>query len=86
MRQLLCPRIKKRSAAVLALAMAGAFAVGLIAYAATAAADPPPCNPGFSATDNRSCVNFEVLPSNPHATLTASSLLRAHAHQLRPSG
>ena len=70
-------RTKRRVAFV--LASAAAFAVGLIAYAASAAAVPPPCNPGTSATDNKSCVNFQVLPSNPHTTSTPASLF-VHTH------
>jgi hypothetical protein len=70
-------RTRRRAAFV--LASVAAVAVGMIAYAATAAADPPACNPGTSATDNKSCVNFQVLPSNPHATLTPASLF-VHTH------
>jgi hypothetical protein len=70
-------RTRRRAAFV--LASAAAFAVGLMAYAASAAADPTPCNPGTSATDNKSCVNFQVLPNNPHATLTNASLF-VHTH------
>ena len=51
----------------------------MVAFEAMAIADPPPCHPGASATDNKSCVNFQVLPSNPHATLTPSSLF-VHTH------
>ena len=70
-------RTKRRAAFV--LVTAAALAVGLIAFAASAAADPTPCNPGTSTTDNKSCVNFQVLPSNPHATLTNASLF-VHTH------
>jgi len=71
--------MRTRRRAALVLATAAAFAVGLIAYAVSSAADPPPCNPGTSTTDNKSCVNFQVLPSNPHATLTNASLF-VHTH------
>ena len=70
-------RTKRRVA--FTLASAAAFAVGFIAFAASAAADPPACNPGTSTTDNKSCVNFQVLPSNPHNTLTNASLF-VHTH------
>ena len=70
-------RIRKRVA--FTLATAAAFAVGFVAFAASAAADPPACNPGTSATDNKSCVNFQVLPSNPGATADPSSLF-VHTH------
>ena len=70
-------RIRRRVA--FTLATAAAFAVGFVAFAASAAADPPACNPGTSATDNKSCVNFQVLPSNPGATAEPSSLF-VHTH------
>ncbi len=61
------------------------FAVGLIAYAGSAAADPPPCAPGTSTTDNKSCVNFQVLPNNPGGTFTDSSLFfRTHTNFAHP--
>ena len=72
-------RIRGRSAVVLTLIAAGALAVGFFAFAASAAADPPACNPGTSATDNKSCVNFQVLPSNPGATAKPASLF-VHTH------
>ena len=72
-------RIRGRSAVVLTLIAAGALAVGFFAFAASAAADPPACNPGTSATDNKSCVNFQVLPSNPGATAEPASLF-VHTH------
>ena len=58
-------RIRGRSAVVLTVIGAAALAVGFFAFAASAAADPPACNPGTSPTDNKSCVNFQVLPNNP---------------------
>ena len=70
-------RTKRRVA--FTLATAAAVAVGFIAFAASAAAAPPPCNPGTSATDNKSCVNFQVLPSNPGATAKPASLF-VHTH------
>jgi len=70
-------RSKRR--VVFSLASAAVLAVGVIAFAASAAADPPACNPGSSPTDNKSCVNFQVLPSNPHTTLTPASLF-VHTH------
>src|SRR6187551_70226 len=70
-------RIRRRAAFV--LAPAAALAVGLFAFAASAAADPPACNPGTSATDNKSCVNFQVLPSNPGPVADPSSLF-VHTH------
>ena len=76
-------RTKRRVA--FTLATAAAFAVGFIAFAASAAADPPACNPGTSPTDNKSCVNFQVLPSN-RMRRRAGEPVRAHAHELRPSG
>ena len=72
-------RIRGRSAVVLTLIAAGALAAGLFAFAASAAADPPACDPGTSATDNKSCVNFQVLPSNPGATAKPASLF-VHTH------
>ena len=70
-------RTKRRVA--LTLASAAAVAVGFIAFAASAAADPPACNPGVSPTDNKSCVNFQVLPNNPHAVAKPASLF-VHTH------
>jgi len=70
-------RTKRR--VVFTLATAAAVAVGFIAFAASAAAAPPPCNPGTSATDNKSCVNFQVLPSNPGPVADPSSLF-VHTH------
>ena len=70
-------RTKRRVA--FTLATAAAFAVGFIAFAASAAADPPACNPGISPTDNKSCVNFQVLPNNPGATAKPASLF-VHTH------
>ena len=70
-------RIRRRVA--FTLATAAAFAVGFVAFAASAAADPPACNPGTSATDNKSCVNFQVLPSNPGPVADPSSLF-VHTH------
>jgi len=70
-------RTKKRVA--FTLASAAAFAVGFVAFAGSAAAAPPPCNPGSSATDNKSCVNFQVLPSNPGPVADPSSLF-VHTH------
>ena len=70
-------RTKRRVAFV--LASVAAFAVGFIAFAASAAADPPACNPGTSPTDNKSCVNFQVLPNNPHNVAKPASLF-VHTH------
>jgi len=70
-------RTKRRVAFV--LASVAAFAVGFIAFAASAAAAPPPCNPGTSPTDNKSCANFQVLPSNPGTTADPASLF-VHTH------
>jgi hypothetical protein len=70
-------RIRRRAAFV--LAPAAALAVGLFAFAASAAADPPACNPGTSTTDNKSCVNFQVLPSNPGPVADPASLF-VHTH------
>jgi hypothetical protein len=71
-------RTKRRVA--FTLASAAAFAVGFVAFAASAAAAPPPCNPGSSATDNKSCVNFQVLPSNPHNDAANPASLFVHTH------
>jgi len=71
-------RTKRRVA--FTLATAAAFAVGFIAFAASAAADPPACNPGSSPTDNKSCVNFQVLPSNPHNDAANPASLFVHTH------
>ncbi len=72
-------RIRGRSAVLLTLIAAGALAAGFFAFPASAAADPPACDPGTSATDNKSCVNFQVLPSNPGATAKPASLF-VHTH------
>jgi hypothetical protein len=68
--------MRSRSRAAIVLA---STALGLFAYAASAAAVPPPCNPGTSTTDNKSCVDFEALPSDPGGTFTNGSLF-FHTH------
>jgi hypothetical protein len=69
-------RIRGRSAVVLTVIAAAALAVGFFAFAASAAADPPACNPGTSPTDNKSCLNFQVLPNHQ----AASNSLFVHTH------
>src|SRR5882672_6875420 len=49
-------RIRKRVA--FTLASVAAVAVGFIAFAASAAADPPACNPGTSATGDKANGGF----------------------------
>ncbi len=71
--------MRHRRRAVIVLASTAACAGGLFAYMSSAAADPPACNPGTSATDNKSCVNFQVLPNGPHGTFTNASLF-FHTH------
>jgi len=71
--------MRSRRRAVFVLAPIAACAVGLFGYASSAVADPPPCNPGTSTTDNKSCVNFQVLPNDPGATFTNASLF-FHTH------
>ena len=73
-------RTKRRVA--FTLATAAAFAVGFIAFAASAAADPPACNPGTSATDNKSCVNFQVLPN--HSAASNSLFVHTHTNYAHP--
>jgi hypothetical protein len=66
MRQQRRPRFKKRSAVVLAVAMAGTFGVGLIAYPASAAAAPPvvpTCTPK-PTTNSDSCVTLKVAAAD----------------------
>src|SRR6476659_242627 len=75
-------RIRGRSAVVLTLIAAAALAVGFIAFAASAAADPPACNPGTSATDNESCVNFQVLPN--HSAASNSLFVHTHTNYAHP--
>jgi len=77
-------RIRRRS--VVILGTAAACAVGVIAYAMTAAADPPACGPGTSTTDNKSCLNFQVLPNNPHngARVRASLFVHTHTNYAHP--
>ncbi len=64
------------------LATAAAFAVGFVAFAASAAADPPACNPGTSTTDNKSCVNFQVLPN--HSATSNSLFVHTHTNYAHP--
>src|SRR6476620_7948090 len=73
-------RTKRRVA--FTLATAAAFAVGFVAFAASAAADPPACNPGTSATDNKSCVNFQVLPN--HSATSNSLFVHTHTNYAHP--
>jgi hypothetical protein len=73
-------RTKRRVA--FTLAAAAAVAVGFIAFAASAAADPPACNPGTSATDNKSCVNFQVLPN--HSAASNSLFVHTHTNYAHP--
>ena len=73
-------RTKRRVA--FTLATAAAFAVGFIAFAASAAADPPACNPGSSPTDNKSCVNFQVLPN--HSAASNSLFVHTHTNYAHP--
>ena len=75
-------RIRGRSAVVLTLIAAAALAVGFFAFAASAAADPPACNPGTSATDNKSCVNFQVLPN--HSATSNSLFVHTHTNYAHP--
>ncbi len=69
------------------LASAAAFAVGLIAYAASAAAEPvvPACVPAAS-TGNDSCVKLNVLPSNAPGAFSGSQSLgvRTHTNYVAP--
>ena len=75
-------RIRGRSAVVLTLITAAALAVGFFAFAASAAADPPACNPGTSPTDNKSCVNFQVLPN--HSAASNSLFVHTHTNYAHP--
>jgi len=69
------------------LASAAAFAVGLIAYAASAAAEPvvPACIPAAS-TGNDSCVKLLVTPSNAPGAFSGSQSLgvRTHTNYVSP--
>jgi len=76
-------RTSRRAAVV--LASAAAFAVALIAYAASAAAEPvvPACTPA-ATTGNDSCVKLLVTPSNAPATFGNSQLgVRTHTNYVQ---
>ena len=69
------------------LVTTAAMAIGLTVYASSATAIPRLCNPGTptAQTGNRSCVNFQILPSNPHGTFHNSSLfVHTHTNYLHP--
>jgi len=67
-------RTRKRAAFI--LVSAAACGVGLLAYAASAAAVVPACTPANS-TGNKSGVGMSVSPNNPHNVFPASSTLTA---------
>ena len=59
--------------AAFALAVAGALAVGLIAFPGSAGAAVPNCTPP-TTSGNDSCVKLQVAPNNPNGTNTNSRL------------
>jgi len=79
--------MRTRGRAAFILASAVAFGVGLIAYAASAAAEPvvPACTPAASS-GNDSCVKLLVTPSNAPASFSGSQSLgvRTHTNYVAP--